>query len=403
MSKVYHALGLTMHQPLGNLIRLHNSLERHEVQQILWCYDRVTRMIEPYADIARLHLAFSGTLLKQFEDPALSETFHDVVDVPAMLERYQRASGIEFLGSGLYHPVFPLIPKEDWDAQAGWWQGLGQKLLGREWFPGFCPPEIGFCQEMIPMLARMNYRYVLVDCIYIKPKREMSWQEMRYRPHIARYDGAEIVVVPVERELSNAQSSGTSPGWWEYELQQRTKFCDFPALVTTWSDGENGGWFRNPNIEASFWGHFWGGFMHRHRSGELGFQPVSINEYLDLHGPGEEVDVHPGAWNTTHHWGGDFTQWTGSLLQKRGFDEIRNASRYYHEVKARFDAHQAQIGDPEGVRQQIHTAYDHLLLAETSCNFFWGSKWVHRSFEELELVYRLLDDAIQHIPADESA
>lgn len=41
MPRVYHALGLTMHQPLGNLIQLHNSLERHEVRQILWCYDRV--------------------------------------------------------------------------------------------------------------------------------------------------------------------------------------------------------------------------------------------------------------------------------------------------------------------------------------------------------------------------
>lgn len=46
MSEVYHALGLNMHQPLGNLIALHNSNERWEARQILWCYDRPTRMIE---------------------------------------------------------------------------------------------------------------------------------------------------------------------------------------------------------------------------------------------------------------------------------------------------------------------------------------------------------------------
>ena len=85
MSEVYHALGLNMHQPLGNLLSLHNSNERWEAKQILWCYDRTTRMLEGYEDVARLHMSFSGTLLKQLEDPAIRETFHDVVDIEDLL------------------------------------------------------------------------------------------------------------------------------------------------------------------------------------------------------------------------------------------------------------------------------------------------------------------------------
>src|SRR5258708_2487839 len=54
MSDVFHALGLHMHQPLGNLVALHNSSERWEARQILWCYDRPTRMLEGYEDVARL-------------------------------------------------------------------------------------------------------------------------------------------------------------------------------------------------------------------------------------------------------------------------------------------------------------------------------------------------------------
>ena len=46
MADVYHAIGLNMHQPLGNLVALHNSDERWEARQILWCYDRPTRMLE---------------------------------------------------------------------------------------------------------------------------------------------------------------------------------------------------------------------------------------------------------------------------------------------------------------------------------------------------------------------
>jgi alpha-amylase/alpha-mannosidase (GH57 family) len=68
------------------------------------------------------------------------------------------------------------------------------------------------------VLKRHGYRYVLVDAWYIKPKREMRWEELRYRPHIARYGGADIVVVPRDRELSDAQESGLDPGWFQHEL-----------------------------------------------------------------------------------------------------------------------------------------------------------------------------------------
>jgi len=124
MPEVYHALGLNMHQPPGNLVALHNSPERWEAKQILWCYDRATRMLEGYADVARLHMDLSGTLLKQLEDPSIRETFGDVVNVADFLDRFRR-SNIEFLGTGLFHPVYPLIPASDWDAQTAWPLSIG--------------------------------------------------------------------------------------------------------------------------------------------------------------------------------------------------------------------------------------------------------------------------------------
>ncbi len=396
MPDIYHAFGLHMHQPLGNLISLYSSNESWEAKQILWCYDRVTRMLEGYEDISYLHMSLSGTLLRQFEDPGVRETFKDMVNIEDFLQRYQRAN-IEFVGSGLYHPVYPLIPESDWDAQTKWWLGLGRHLLGREHFPGFWPPEMGFCMEMIPMLKRHGYRYAIVDCWYIKPKREMRWEEMRYRPYLASYGGESIIIVPRDRELSDAQESGLDPGWFEHELYQRTKFCEFPALVTTWTDGENGGWYRTSNVEAGFWGVFFHPVLNKYRSGQLGFIPTHISHYLEKYPPTEEVEVHRGAWNTEHHWGGDFTQWTGSLLQRKGWDEIRNASAYYQTVKRAFDQYKRNARDPEEVRHLITQAYDNLLEAETSCNFYWGSRWVHRSFDALEQTYHLLDTAMEKL------
>ncbi|MBF0198866.1 MAG: glycoside hydrolase family 57, partial [Planctomycetes bacterium] len=297
MSDIYHAVGFNMHQPLGNLMDLLTSEEEWEAKQIMWCYDRPTRMIAGYEDIAKLHMVFSGTLLKQLESPAIREAFTDIVDIEDFLNRY-RHSQIEFAGTGLYHPVFPLIPKEDWSAQTSWWQGLGQHLLGREQYPGFWPPEMGFCMEMIPMLKQNGYRYVVVDCWYIKPKQELRWEEVRYQPFIARYGGEEIVIIPRDRELSDAQESGMDPGWFEHELCERTKFCDFPALVTTWTDGENGGWYRTADVENGFWGRFYLPIMEKVREGKCAFNPTYITEFLDKFTPTIEVEVHRGAWNT---------------------------------------------------------------------------------------------------------
>ncbi len=392
MAPIYHALGLHFHQPLTNLMDIYNSGENWEAKQILWCYDRTTRMLEGFEDVARLHLSFSGTLLKQLEDPAIRKAFKNVADIADLMERY-RKSTIEFLGSGLYHPVYPLIPESDWDAQTQWWLGLGKHMLGRETFNGFWPPEMGFSMEMIPMLKKHGYNYVLVDCWYIKPKGVMRWEEQRYKPHIARYGGEEIIIIPRDRELSDAQESGLDPSWFQNEIIERTKWCDFPALVTTWTDGENGGWFRTTDVLSGFWGYYLD-ILNRFKAGTLGYTPVNISEYLSKHPPQGEVEVYPGAWNTGEHWGGDFMQWTGSLLQKKGFDEIRNASRYYQDVKRAFDNYSVALSNPEEIKQLVFDAYDALLEAETSCNFYWGSSWVHKSFDRIEDTYRLLDIAM---------
>jgi len=79
-------------------------------------------------------------------------------------------------------------------------------------------------------------------------------------------------------------------------------------------------------------------------------------------------------------------------VQKRGWDEIRNASGYSRQVKRAFGQHE-QNGAGEEIRQLITSAYDRLLAAETSCNSYWGSRWVHRSFDDLEQAYHLLDTA----------
>lgn len=381
------ALVLNLHQPHGNLEHL---LDDHEWQakEILWAMDRIPRSMWPYEDIARVHLSFSGTLLETLSRPEFQSRVRDIVDCGSLLWYLQNTRIIEVLGTGYYHPVLPLIPPADWVEHLERWQGIGTHLFNRGRFKGFWPPEMGFCMELIPLLKRLGYSYVLVDSEHIEPVTPMRWEEIRYRPHIAQFGGAEIIVIVRDRELSHAQEAGMAADWFLTEVAQRTKHCDFPPLVTTCTDGENAGWFRNPSPGANFWDSFHPELMERVRRGQSGgLRPDFITDYLSRHRPYGLVGVGPGAWNTVGHDGSGFVQWTGSATQRDALTRVGEFSQAVH--AARENAIDEDPNDRE-VYRMLDEAFWRVLRAETSCNFFWGEAWVQRCHDDL-------DQAGQHL------
>jgi len=393
MVQAYHALVLNMHQPPGNIMDL-MAKEPWEAKQILYCYDRVLRALSGYEDIAHVHMVFSGTLLEQLADPRVQQHCYGTVKLGDMLWSY-RNKAIEFLATCYFHPVMPLIPREDWDAQIERWLGLGRHLFDWEHFTGFWPPEMGFCMEMIPVLKRFGFEFVIVDSDYIEPESSLKWEEIRYKPHKAQYDGCEIIVIPRDREFSDAQEAGMDPGWFAYEVGERTRWCDFPPLVTTCTDGDNGGWFRNTSWKGNFWGHFFRPLMDWYREGSLAITPVKIIDYIYQNPPADYVTIKSGSWNTGRHHGHDFKQWTGSLIQRRGLGEIKRVSNRYHEMKKLIQ--QKGKENHQEIRRLMDETYNYILSSESSCNFFWGSTWVYKSFDALEKAELILDEAARMI------
>jgi len=238
-------------------------------------------------------------------------------------------------------------------------------------------------------LKRLGYRYVLVDSNHVEPVTRMPWEEVRYRPHLARYGEDEIVVVIRDRELSYAQESGMDTGWFANEVHERTKHCHFPPLVTTCTDGDNGGWFRNLNNKANFWGVFYQPLLELVKRQQTEIRPTSINDYLNEHGAHGYVTVREGAWNTGWHHGTGFVQWTGSQAQKDALQRVSDVSRAVNEVRSRSGAAPSNAL----LLQQVEQAYWRVLRAETSCNFFWGEAWVQRCNEDLSDAWNILERA----------
>lgn len=389
MQPTSHALVLNLHQPAGNLEALLDARES-DARAILYALDRIPRSLWPYPDVARVHLALSGTLLESLSDPSFQSRVYGIVDCGSLLWHLQNRAFLRILGSAYYHPVLPLIPELDRDEQVRRWLGIGQHLFSRHDFPGFWPPEMGFEAALIPLLRCHGFRYVLVDSDFVEPLTPMSWEELRYRPHIARYGSDYITVVVRDRDLSNAQLSGMNYTWFEREVAARTKWCGFPPLVTTCSDGDNGGWFRNTHPQANFWGAFYNELLERARAPDAPIRPVFIEDYLDRHGTHGEVTVHPGAWNTGEHGGHDFLQWTGSRPQRDAITKIHQLSADIHALERRTATLRASFPT---LTRELEESRWHLLRAQTSCNFFWGSAWVERAHADLGTAEKHLNQA----------
>jgi len=387
MDSIDFAPVLNLHQPAGNLEELLTDRE-WEAKEILWALDRIPRTLREYEDVGRVHLALSGTLLETLSDRGFQERAYGIVDGGSLLWRLQDTRTIEVLGTGYYHPVLPLIPPSDRDEQIARWLGIGRHLFWRDRFRGFWPPELGFSMELVPTLSRHGYQWVIVDIDHVRPVSPMSWEELRYRPHRARVGDAEIVVVVRDRDLSNAQESGMDTGWFIDEVRARTRYCDFPPLVTTATDGDNGGWFRNTTLGSNFWTSFYAELAERVRAGESGgVRPAFISDYLDRHGPHGWVTVEPGAWNTGDHSGHGFVQWTGSSAQRDALARVAQLSEAVRGAAA-------TINGDAAAAERLEQARWRLLRAETSCNFYWGEAWVERCHYDLDQVAEQLDWAL---------
>lgn len=387
---INHALVLNLHQPAGNLYEMLSENE-WEAREILLAMDRMPRSLWEYEGIARVHLSISGTLMETLADLEFQRHVYGIVDCGSLLWYLQNTRIFDILGTGYYHPVFPLIPEADRHEHVQRWLGMARHVFWRERFGGFWPPEMGFSMDMIPLLQASGFRYVLVDSEHVEPVTPMRWEDVRYRPHVARFGDAEIIVIVRDRDLSNAQESGMDFGWFQHEVMARTKWCDYVPLVTTCTDGENGGWFRNTSALGNYWGVFYRDYIEGVKHHSHPIRPVFIDEYLDQHGVLGEVRVREGAWNTGWHNGLNFTQWTGSELQRDALQRVKDVSQHVRQVR-----HAITAAGDRSMEAELEAALWHVLRAQTSCNFYWGEAWVNRCHADLDIALRSLPRVMTH-------
>jgi hypothetical protein len=281
MNPVMHALGLHLYQPLDNLHKLLKE-NPEELRRILLCYERIGRYAHKYVGIAHMHVALSGVLLEQLRDPKLINACRELVDIPSVLESLRSAPNIEFVGTGFRHAPLPFIPQEDWEDQLLLERELMSSVFGRV-LKGYFPPSTFFCADMVPALVSAGYEYLLLPT-YMLTLPE-GGEADPYRPYKLTHHKVSITVVPVDAGFSQSQQYGLEAPWFADEVRNGVMLAlpySAPYLLTTWSDGENGEWFRTYE-EQGFFGSFFSPYMEFSELGAFPIQPVSITEYLKNH------------------------------------------------------------------------------------------------------------------------
>ena len=374
---LYFAIVLHMHQPRYNLTgpTYESDIAREVFNQTLHPYTYPAEALKKYEN-ARVTLNFTGSLIEQLNE-LLDVGFDSRLN--KLWEKYSEAKKLgraKFTGCGYFHPVFPLIPEEDRRKQIEMHLKIFKETFGEK-PTGFWLPELAFSMKVIPALAEMGIKWTIVDGPHIlNANKEMNRYELLYKPHYVEYNGKRIIVIPRDREISNAQQSGYNPVWLKKEIEQRIQpHNNGDFLLTVATDGENG-WFRHTGENAGFWGWFYEPLLYllKKDSNFKFIELTTIDDYLNQHPPKDTVVVEDGSWNVPEAPDdGRFLKWTGGEHRQKIWTHILETSKLLHE------ADEKAKGAPEA-KAAIQQAWEWLLLAESSDNFWWGSKdWLNRS------------------------
>lgn len=274
--RIFHALTLHLYQPPGQLEQLLQE-SGTELQRMLACYERIPRQAQKYADVAQLHVVFSIPLLQQLTDPQFINQICHLADIPSILEGFRSAPNIEFVASGYQHAPLPLIPVQDWDAQLRSESRLIEERFGHQ-PKGYYPPGGLFEEKMIPHLVAAGYRYVLL------PKTTLlDGAGNPVDPYHAYQLDQNLMGIPIDEGFSHAQEHFIEAPWFADEVNNGTRIAPESGstyLVTTFSDGDDGEWFRRGDEENGFFGHFFGPYMEFCETGEYPIRPVNLVDYL---------------------------------------------------------------------------------------------------------------------------
>lgn len=321
---------------------------------------------------ARIAVNMNAVLTDMLED-------HGYGDVVAGLRELAEKGQLEFVGSGKYHPILPLIPENERVRSIVDNARTNHHAFGAAWNPrGFFPPEMCYGPQMLPAIANAGHDWLIlsgvacpaewpIDRVYRVPvdsrtmhvlfrddsrSNRISFRETdshNFLEDLSRVGGGSRAYVLTAMD---AETYGHHIRGWERDFLART----FEAI-------------ENQPAEAT---------DDLTRRVEM----VLPSELLDRFPAGPVIEPLPSSWSTTRD---DIAARNPYPLWQAPGNHVHELQWEYvdHCVELLAVAHRYAEGDV--AHKYATLAHEKFQPALHSCQFWWASR---RPMWDVPMIYR---------------
>lgn len=218
---------------------------------------------------------------------------HGMQDVVDSLRALAEKGRVEFVGTGKYHPILPLVPEAERKRSIADNASTNSAAFGPAWStPGFFPPEMCFSPEIVPSIEAAGHSWFIMSGVGCPAEWPVD------RVYRVRGVARELAVLFRDDVRSNRISfRETDAHRFVDDLSKIGGSED--AYVVTAMDAETfghhiGGW------EQQFLGATLSLLDHQRRRGGSRVEMVFPTEVVSRYPAGETVVPHPSSWSTSN-------------------------------------------------------------------------------------------------------
>jgi len=182
----------------------------------------------------KVTLNITGSLTEQLHQLG----FQNIIrDLKVLAQKKQ----VELTGSALYHPILPLLPKNEIIRQIKLNTQLNRKYFGATYNPkGFFPPEMTYSNKLSKIVKSLGFKWLIIDEIAAYGTLDTLQFDTNYK-----IKGSNLYIVFRNRRISDNFSFHSNPRhpekfWEAVETGKRS----VNTLITA-MDGENLGHHRH--------------------------------------------------------------------------------------------------------------------------------------------------------------
>jgi alpha-amylase/alpha-mannosidase (GH57 family) len=329
------------------------------------CYRTLVRVLEE-APQAKITLNINAVLTEQLDRYGFSDVIED-------LKRLAERGQIEFTGSAMYHPILPLIPKEEAIRQVELNTRVNRQYFGDVYRPqGFFPPEMCYSADVAETVAEMDFRWIIIDEIAFNGKLG----QVRNDTICTFKEHPDLVIFFKERPFSAGITYGNYPSAKPFLEALKGRLATGTYLLTG-TDGEVYGHHR-PGQERLLQEIF--------QAKEP--KTCTISELLHLFKRKEEANPLPSSWST----------WEDEMAKGIPYPQWDYPGHELHRLQWQLTRHALELvetvsHDTAGYEQARRLLDEGLH----SCQFWWASCRPWWDTGMIEWGARKLFDAISHL------